>query len=65
MIGIPLTEVEKNLDEEMKNFRMKLFDSCEKAEKERGIEGTLHYAFPEERIIKSAFERSSLRSKSK
>jgi hypothetical protein len=60
-LGIPLHEVEKNIDEELRDFRFKLFGVCETSEEERGTSGTLHYAFPEERAIKNAFERNPFR----
>lgn len=58
-----MPEIEKNIDEELRDFRMKLFGICETTEEERGIDGTSHYAFPEERVIRSAFEKSSNRVK--
>lgn len=51
-VGIPLTTIEKSLDNECSRFRSLLFDSIQEAEKKRESHGTDHYAFPEENVLK-------------
>ncbi|KAI1712928.1 PI3-kinase family, p85-binding domain-containing protein [Ditylenchus destructor] len=50
-MGICLTEIEKHISEESRLFRLKLFETCKKAEAERGVHGLEHYAFPEEPLL--------------
>jgi hypothetical protein len=47
IMGTTLLELERKLNEELQNFRLRLFETCLEAEKERGTYQFLHYAFPE------------------
>uniref|UniRef100_A0A1I8AW80 Phosphatidylinositol 3-kinase n=1 Tax=Meloidogyne hapla TaxID=6305 RepID=A0A1I8AW80_MELHA len=47
IMGITLMELERKLNEELQNFRLRLFETCLEAERERGTYQFLHYAFPE------------------
>lgn len=47
IMGITLIELERKLNEELSNFRLRLFETCLEAEQERGTFQFLHYAFPE------------------
>lgn len=41
----------------MRHFRLQLFQSCHRADQDRGTSGTLHYAFPEETVLPNIGDR--------
>jgi hypothetical protein len=51
VLGTDLAELEKSLNDELRNFRLELFDACQRAEQDRGTDGVLHYEFPEETVL--------------
>jgi hypothetical protein len=53
LLGNDLEKMEKYaLTDELRNFRIELFNNaCQRAEQERGTDGTMHYAFFEETIL--------------
>lgn len=51
VMGVSLNEIEKNLTPETNLFRLKLFETSQEAERERGVSDCKHYAFPREPIV--------------
>ena len=53
LLGNDLDRLEKcAMTEELSNFRIELFNNaCQRADQERGIDGVVHYEFPEETIL--------------
>jgi hypothetical protein len=52
LLGNYLDKIEKYaLSDELRNFRIELFNACQRAEQERGVDGVNHYEFPEETIL--------------
>jgi hypothetical protein len=50
-MGITLRDLEKSMDEELHQYRLKLFETCLETETQRGTQSFWHYAFPEEPLI--------------
>uniref|UniRef100_A0A1I7T247 Phosphatidylinositol 3-kinase age-1 n=1 Tax=Caenorhabditis tropicalis TaxID=1561998 RepID=A0A1I7T247_9PELO len=50
-LGYPLDKLEESLDEELRQFRASLWSRTKKTCLNRGLEGTSHYAFPEEQYL--------------
>lgn len=50
-LGYPLFKLEESLDEELRQFRASLWSRTKKTCLTRGLEGTSHYAFPEEQYL--------------
>jgi hypothetical protein len=46
VMGVTLSEVERSMNEEMHQYRLKLFQTCVKADAQRGTQSFGHYAFP-------------------
>lgn len=50
-LGYSLDQLEESLDEELRQFRASLWSCTKQTCLNRGVEGTNHYAFPEEQYF--------------
>ena len=51
VMGVTLRELERSMNEELHQYRLKLFNTCLEAEAKRGTQSFWHYAFPEEPLL--------------
>lgn len=57
VLGGDLRALERHLNEELRAFRVTLFETAHAAAAERGTDGVLHYAFPEETVLPNVGDR--------
>jgi hypothetical protein len=52
VMGVTLSDVEGSMNEEMHQYRLKLFQTCLEADAQRGTQSFGHYAFPVRNCVK-------------